>query len=335
MSRIYYFKSGKINRFYRQIKKTAKENGRNPLAMFADFLYCSFKFGAGLSDYINFKFYNMKNKERREYVTVVDCDKFYALLSPDKYKKFFTIKPDFLKNFKKYISRDYCTYEMGFEKFNSFLENNAEFMLKPIDGLGGHGVRRVETREIEDRRSFFEALNTEGLFVEGYVVQHSEMSAFSENSVNTLRIMTYANNDESFIFYAIMRVGRGAQVDNFHQGGLACKVDVETGRLVGKAMDKLGEEFEEHPVSKIKFDGFRIPNWDYVVKMVNEAALVNQNIHVVGWDVAVLEDGATFIEGNRRPGWDLVQSLDRCGSKFRMREILQRYNEDEKKKDEK
>ena len=41
-------------------------------------------------------------------------------------------------------------------------------------------------------------------------------------------------------------------------------VDVETGCLVGSAVDKDDNIFEEHPYSKIKFDGFKIPNWDII-----------------------------------------------------------------------
>lgn len=330
MSRIDYFASGKVNRFYNKIKEVANKENKNSLYLFFDFLICSFKYGAGLSDYVNYELYKKNKEQRKNYVTVIDCDNFYKLLSPEKYKTFFTVKPNFLNNFKKYIERDYYTNDMNFEKLNKFLNNNSSFMYKPIDGLGGHGVTKMFTKDIKDKKEFYEKLKKENAFIEGYIIQHKEMAKFASNSVNTIRIMSYANNNKSKIFYAAMRVGNGiSNVDNFHQGGMGIKVDINTGSLVGKAINKKGEEFKFHPTSQVKFDGFKIPNWEYTKKMVEEAALINQNIHVVGWDVAITEKGATFVEGNRRPGWDLLQEIEHKGMKPLMNEILMEYKKDE------
>ena len=93
--------------------------------------------------------------------------------------------------------------------------------------------------------------------------------------------------------------------------------------------DKDNNEYECHPLTGYRFDGFQIPNFEIVKKTVLEAALVNPNIHVVGWDVAVTEDGCTFIEGNRRPGFDLVQVLYNKGKKDIMRYCLNIINEKE------
>ena len=43
--------------------------------------------------------------------------------------------------------------------------------------------------------------------------------------------------------------------------------------------------------------------------MVLEASLESDKILVVGWDVAISENGPVIIEGNRRPGFDIVQVL--------------------------
>ena len=39
-------------------------------------------------------------------------DKFYEIVSPSQYKKRYTIKPDFLADFKKYTKRDFIVPEM-------------------------------------------------------------------------------------------------------------------------------------------------------------------------------------------------------------------------------
>ena len=200
-------------------------------------------------------------------------------------------------------------------------------MVKPYDGLGGHGIKKCYSKDIKDVEEFYKKLQEEKLFLEEYVIQHNEINKICPTSVNTIRIMTFGYNGKSEILFAAMRFSDGtANVDNFHQGGMACLVDIETGKLVGKAFNKNLEYFKYHPMTEMEFDGFQIPNWDKVKKLVLEASLVNKNIHVVGWDVAVTKDGATFIEGNRRPGFDLVQVLSKRGRKDIMRHCLDIIN---------
>ena len=202
--------------------------------------------------------------------------------------------------------------------------------LKPIDGLGGSGVDKMLTKNIKNIEEFYQKLKAENLFLEGYVIQHKEMNELCSSSVNTIRIMTYGYNNKSEILFAALRVGNGKHpVDNFHKGGMGILIDLETGKLIGNAYDKDLNEFTNHPTTKTKFDGFQIPNWDIVKKTVKEAALVNKNIHVVGWDVAITEEGCTFIEGNRRPGFDLVQVLSKRGRKDIMRNVIAKINEEE------
>ena len=75
-------------------------------------------------------------------------------------------------------------------------------------------------------------------------------------------------------------------------------------------------------ITGIKFDGFEIPYWDEIKKMVLEAALVNDKVNIVGWDVAISKDGPVIIEGNRGPGFDLVQVLLKKGAKYMLTDLL-------------
>lgn len=329
MSIISYALKGNLKRFNNELKKIAKKEKRSSLGLKLNFLNCFRLIGCGYSDYLNYELYNKTKKEVLEYVSIKDQDKFYEIVSPSKYKTFFTIKTNFLKNFKKYINRDYYD-NTSIKDLKKFLKKHEYFMIKPKDGLGGSGVKKIYSKDINNIEKFYEKLKNENLFLEEYVIQHPKISELCSNSVNTIRIMSFSYNDKSEILFAAMRIGNGySDVDNFHQGGMGCLIDLESGKLVGKAFNKNLEYFDKHPISNIKFDGFQIPNWDKIKEMVLEAALINKNIHVVGWDVAVTKDGATFIEGNRRPGFDLVQVLSKRGRKDIMRHCLEKINQEE------
>lgn len=331
MSIVSYALNGNIKKFDDNLKKIAKENNRSLFDLKVNFLHCFRLTGCGYSDYLNYELYNKTNEELKEYATIKTQDIFYEIVSPSLYKDDFAVKPNFLKKFGKYIGRDYYTGNK-YDELKTFLASHEFFMQKPINGLGGGGVQKVYSKDISDVDAYYDKINNESLLLEEYVEQHPKINEICSNSVNTIRIMTFGYNGKSEILFACMRFGNGeAEVDNFHKGGMAVLVDIDTGKLVGKAFNKKLDYFDNHPVSKIKFDGFQIPNWDYIKKMVLEAALVSDKIHVVGWDVAVTPGGGVFIEGNRRPGFDLVQVLSKRGRKDLMHHCIDIINEVEGK----
>lgn len=329
MSIINYALKGNLKNFNDKLKTVSQATGLSAWNLRFKFLKCFTMIGTGYSDFLNYELYNKTNEEIKEYVSIKDQDKFYEIVSPSKYKTDFTIKPNFLKNFSKYISRDFFA-DGTKEELDKFLDEHETFMMKPYDGLGGHNVLKLNRSEIDNRDDFFNKLKTENLFLEEYVVQHEDVSKICPTSVNTIRIMTFAYGGKSEILFAAMRIGNGtAHVDNFHQGGMGVLVDIKTGCLVGSAYNKNLEYFESHPSTNITFDGYQLPNWDEAKKLVLKASLENKNIHCVGWDVALTKEGATLIEGNRRPGYDLVQVLSKRGRKDIMRHCLAIINEEE------
>ena len=84
--------------------------------------------------------------------------------------------------------------------------------------------------------------------------------------------------------------------------------------LVGNAIDKKLNE-SELTKTGIRLDGFPIPYWEEVKKMVLEAALVNDEIHLVGWDVAIGKDGPLVVEGNRSSSFDIIQVPPKKGQR--------------------
>ena len=316
MSFLKYAVGANYRRFWNELRAAAARDGRNSFLLAADFLMCVPRYGCGLTDYLNYRFWNRSAGERREYVTIRDTDMFYEKVSPSRYKTFFTVKPNFLTNFASYAGREFFVpTQDNADGLERFLSARDVVMVKPVDGLAGRDVRKQPTAAVSDAAAFHKELLDNRLFIEEVIVQHPEMAELCPASVNTIRVMTAAAGGESVILYAGLRVGAGADVDNFHAGGMGVHVNTETGALEGRAVNKSGEEFERHPVTGVEFDGRVLPMWDEVRRVCLEAALVNPHIHVVGWDVAITPDGPVFVEGNRRPGFDLPQMTSRRGRK--------------------
>jgi hypothetical protein len=110
-----------------------------------------------------------------------------------------------------------------------------------------------------------------------------------------------------------MAQGDNIVVDNFHAGGILAKVDIRTG-VLGRATDgalALGPGTgwcERHPETGGTILGRRLPLWPQVLDLARRAHATAFRDHVViGWDVAICDDGPRLIEGNKGPDLDLVQ----------------------------
>ena len=101
------------------------------------------------------------------------------------------------------------------------------------------------------------------------------------------------------------------------------KVNITKGCLEGNAIDKSGKESKRLKETNIVVDGYQIPYWKEIKKMVNSAAKVNDNVNIIGWDIAISKDGPVIIEGNRGPGMDIIQMLYKRGVKKDLEQIKQ------------
>lgn len=306
-----YIFSANYKRFFNNLKSIAERENKSFVKMTLDTGYCVFRYGFGLTDYLNYKLYNKTKHERKTYLSTKVENKFYETVSPSEYKQRYTIKPNFLKDFSKYTKRDFFVPEEGnFNDFLDFIKKHEVFISKPYDGLGGADVKKEYSKDITNKEEYFNNAIKNRIFLEELVNQHSEMNKLCDKSVNTMRIMTFNNYGKPQILWMGLRVGNGINaIDNFHAKGMAVNIDVNTGKLIGNAIDKDLNEYVEHPVTHVKFDGFQIPCFEEAKDMVLKASLESDKILVVGWDVAISDKGPVIIEGNRRPGFDIVQVL--------------------------
>lgn len=314
-------------RYFRKLKAVAKKEHRFYPALIWDTGWCVLRYGMALTDYLNFKLYNRTAAQRKEYFGAMREEKFYDTVSPPAYKKRFTIKPDFIREFSKYTRREITVPGRdSFADFCAFLDSHSDFMSKPYDGLGGASVKKEQTADITDRQAYYDYAMKNRIYLEERVKQHPEMNVLCPASVNTIRMMTYNDNGTPILLWAGLRVGNGVNpVDNFHAQGMGVKIDLETGKLTGNGINKDNEEFSAHPTTGTIFEGFQIPCFREAKEMVLEACLLSDKILLIGWDVAISENGPLIIEANRWPGFDLVQVLEDRGRMDIVRDVLRRH----------
>jgi hypothetical protein len=206
----------------------------------------------------------------------------------------------------------------------------ADLFVKPRSGSGGHRMERWDFiggghyrnahGAVLSRAELMEKLARQSLkddfLVQPRLANHPALDDISNGALATVRLLTCRNeHGKPEATNAAFRMAIGnSVVDNFHQGGLATAVDMTTG-VIGIASDigirpDVGWR-DTHPVSGARFAGRTLPHWQDVVALAVRAHEAFPHRVVVGWDVAMLADGAMIIEGNAKPDLDIHQRAER------------------------
>lgn len=226
-------------------------------------------------------------------------------------------------------------------KYTSILEilyTNYNLFIKPFDSKKGLNIHKIDYINkdiyIDDSKyseeyleSFINAISSKTDFIiQKRIIQHPKISSIYEKSINTLRVVTINhmksyNPNDIYILGVELRIGANGNItDNISSGGVKVGVD-NNGELCkyGFFNHKYGTKTLSHPDSKIKFEGFEIPFYEEAISLCKKFHSKIKGIHLIGWDVAITEDGPVFIEGN-----------DSCGTDFQvlygpMKNIYDKY----------
>ena len=167
------------------------------------------------------------------------------------------------------------------------------------------------------------------LIIQPRMRPHPDLVALTAGALPTVRVLTCLNTkNEPEIMAAMMRTsfGDNQTVDNLHAGGIGALIDLESGSL-GRAsnlgMDSRIGWIAAHPDTGAQIEGTRIPCWEEAKACAIAAHRAFGDRVVVGWDVAIVEDGPIFVEGNGNPDLDILQRFMRVGFReHRLAELL-------------
>ncbi|MEE1313986.1 MAG: sugar-transfer associated ATP-grasp domain-containing protein [Lachnospiraceae bacterium] len=261
-------------------------------------------------DYYAFKFYNLSPDEQKNYLTFGLFDKMRLKYNDGKAAKIFADKGGFNEIFADLNHhRWFINHDLSYEDFLKNIEGLNAIIVKPLSSTQGKGVTKFECNisEEKNRKLYDTVMGLNKSIIEEYIIQHEEVMKFCPTSVNTIRITTLNYENECHFLYAVFRMGRGDVVDNFHAGGIAATVDVNTGIVTTDAADLDGNTYPVNPYSGVKIKGFQIPHWDKVIEACKKANGRIEGVNLVGWDFAITEDGAELIEGNPIVSYILAQ----------------------------
>lgn len=287
-----------------------EKSGQNKVHTFFDILWCAARYGAGYYDYLMFGFYDMNGRERDTYLTRVRNKKVQEIMNDIAYSDEFDDKLRFNENFAEFLGRKTLNGETAtVADLTAFLDGQEAIFAKINHGDCGRGVEKLYVKDFESPAAMLDYIQQNKLVVlEQVLKQHEDMARLHPASVNTMRILTDLVDDTVHIAYITVKMGRGGGVcDNSGQGGVLCRVDIESGRICSPATDDYFNVYDKHPDTGIVFQGYQLPMVDEAIALAKEAAREIPQVGHVGWDVAITPDGPAIIEGNDFPGTDLCQ----------------------------
>ena len=288
-----------------------KRSGKGRLWLLIDMLKCALRYNAGYVDYKIAQMYRLNDEQRKTVITRGISNEIVRRMNDKAYWHLFDDKATFNETFAKWINRKWLRID---EKTDpdalfSLCRSQKQLIGKPLEGSSGQGIRKYTAEDWKDGpQAFLKQLKQDEIgILEEIVVQHPKMASLCATSVNTCRIATLLGDKQQGIVYAFLRIGNGKIMDNVDCGGMAARIDLESGKLLTVGADKQGNTFIKHPITNTSITGFQIPFWEQAKAMCLEAAQVVPKMRYVAWDVAITENGPTFIEGNSFPSHAIPQ----------------------------
>lgn len=218
----------------------------------------------------------------------------------------------------------------------NLLKEKGSLAAKPNSGTsGGSGFMKLEwlndiiyiNNEKTDISQFNKMLGQlQNHIVTEYAHEHSELAKIWSASECTLRVIMiklpsdnlYSESHwQCIVSYARFGSSISGGASNLSSGGIGIGFSFETGQL--KDFGIMYRRFSpdgkfichEHPDTKAVWKDCRLPNWDYVKKMIEKACQHIGSLDYLGFDIIITPTGLKFCEINTHPAVDYEQVM--CG----------------------
>lgn len=278
-------------------------------------IYNYWVYGNNIKEEFYFDFPNKTHQQKKEYITYRNRFLYMKQLNSVENRHYLDNKWEAYELMKKYYRRQAILIKdhSDYDKFSKFVDQNTEFVVKPVGMSAGRGVHKQSSEGI-DKRELFDMIlkeanilqdkynygDSSAMMLEEIVDQDEQMAALHPESLQSIRLVTVRVGDKVNIWYPRIDIGRGGSfLINAAAGSIMALIDPQTGKISGKGIPESGELFEYHPDTGVRIEGFQIPKWDELIEMANDLMLnVVPDIRYVGWDMALSKNGWCVVEGN-------------------------------------
>lgn len=316
-------------KIYQMAKRLRGQRGGLTGAYFLDAIRCGYRHQASPENYFVLRLYELSDKERWTYLTSgrsAMADKWLNRSMTKEKDQIMSHKHLFYQSFSDFVHRESLYVpEATYADFSAFFDAHEMLVLKPDRGIMGHGIEKLRTENIKDYKVLFERCKNAKFLAEQVIKQHEALEQLS-SCVNSVRINAARDaKGEVRLIGACLKCGvLGAATDNFHSGGIAYPLDMETGIITGPGRNNTEtKDYEHHPGSSVYMPGFSVPYWKDVRAYAMQAMEVIPELGYVGFDIAVTPEGPELIEGNCHwPGGNIIQ-LDNIGKYPLIKECLE------------
>ncbi len=213
----------------------------------------------------------------------------------------------------------------GEKPFASLIDRDLDVFIKEFLADSAQGIYPVKVSNgklfVKSQESSLEQLRERmmgKILLQERIRQHPRMNELNPGSVNCVRLITVRKNDTIRPFYAVCKTGVGGNpFDNWTPGGLAMKMDLQTGRLgeYGFFSPGKGTRTDRHPDTGVVFKEFSVPYYQEAIKLAVALHEYFYAFHSIGWDIAFTENGPVFIEGNYEWSLSIYQATHGGGRK--------------------
>lgn len=281
---------------------------------FYSWLYDFWVYGNNIREEFFYDFAHKSHEEKSKYITFANRFEYYKFLNNPEDEKILKDKYLTYECFKEYYGRDVvlCKDAGDYGVYSKFVKCHPAFIVKPESLALGTGVHIENVKDWHSEEELFESLIQEGLknsqltwkkntgiVLEELIKQDEAMAVLHPASVNIIRIITVWFEDKIEIIDAWLRIGiNGNEISGASMGEIYCGVNLDSGIVETKGYTEFADVYEKHPYSHIELMGYQIPRWDELISLCQELARKIPTVRLVGWDLALTENGWVIVEGN-------------------------------------
>ena len=140
------------------------------------------------------------------------------------------------------------------------------------------------------------------MIVQPRLRSHPEIADLADQSLATIRVLTCLDFDgRPLVTHAFVRILAKLEPDWHRKDEFGVPIDLHSGRLGPISSDRMGSctlRFSHHPVTGQPVEGRVLRTWPAIAALALAAHRVFSHRIIVGWDIALTEDGPVLLEGN-------------------------------------